>query len=148
MKADAGFSLVEVAVALGIAAVGLVVMVGLLPVGLGASRDGVAELQAAQLAQDLFATLRAQRSETLLWGEEITLAESGSYVWQLENPDGEGVIVEREKPRVDWWAVKLEVEPLTQEGAAAGVSRIQIRVRWPGRQEEGELFVTLIPQGP
>ncbi len=60
LRRTPSFSLIEVVVALGIVSIGIVSILGLLPVGLAASRESAHETRAAQMAQSIFTTLRAQ----------------------------------------------------------------------------------------
>ena len=55
-----GFSLVEVALALGIFAFALVAVLGTLPISSQTAREGMAGARAAQIAESLFASFRAQ----------------------------------------------------------------------------------------
>ncbi len=55
----AGFSLVEVVIAVGIAAFCLVVMLGLIPTGLSTNKDSSGETAAANIARNIFSDLRA-----------------------------------------------------------------------------------------
>ena len=57
MQKEKAFSLVEVTIALGIVAFGLVAVLGLIPVGLNAARDAVSDTRTSQIAQD--ASIRA-----------------------------------------------------------------------------------------
>ena len=55
-----GFSLVEVVLALGVVAFGLVAIIGVLPGGLTASHSSQGETRATQIARDIFAELEIQ----------------------------------------------------------------------------------------
>lgn len=55
----AGFSLIEVTIAIGIAAYTLLALLGLYAVGLNASRDSAIEIRLAEIAQDATARIRA-----------------------------------------------------------------------------------------
>jgi uncharacterized protein (TIGR02598 family) len=58
----AGFSLVEVVLALGVIAISLVAILGVFPVGLSSNRTSVSDTRAAELANAIFATIDAQSS--------------------------------------------------------------------------------------
>ena len=58
------FSLVEVAIALAVLAVGLLAIMGLFPQGLQASRDAADNTIAATIVQDLFSRIRSQPFNT------------------------------------------------------------------------------------
>ena len=57
-KASAGFSLVEVVLALALVVFAMVAMLGLVPVGLKQNRESIEETRAAHLAQTVFTTLQ------------------------------------------------------------------------------------------
>ena len=59
MKKTAAFSLVEVTLAIGIIAFGLIAIIGLLPVGMNSGRESVDVTHAQLVAQDVFDRIRA-----------------------------------------------------------------------------------------
>lgn len=63
--ASRAFSLVEVAVALGIVAVCVTALVGLFSMGINANRESTVELQAAHLGQSIISTLRTTGTNNL-----------------------------------------------------------------------------------
>ena len=60
IRPGSGFSLVEVVLALGVVSFALVAIIGLLPIGLASGRGSIQESRANHLADEIFATLRAQ----------------------------------------------------------------------------------------
>lgn len=58
MKKTAAFSLVEVTLAIGIIAFGLLAIIGLLPVGMNSGRESVDATHAQLIAQDVFDRIR------------------------------------------------------------------------------------------
>lgn len=72
-----GFSLVEVALALLVAAIGLMSIMALFPVGLDASRRAVDEAQCALFADEIFNGIRAKMSLTNTVWEDIDSIEIG-----------------------------------------------------------------------
>jgi hypothetical protein len=58
-RAEAGFSLVEVALAIGVAAVSLVAILGLFPVAIRSGAEARRETLSAQIARSLLADLRS-----------------------------------------------------------------------------------------
>ena len=58
--AQAAFSLVEVALAIGIVSFGLVGVLGTFPIALTSARESIAQTRSAELASSLFASFRAQ----------------------------------------------------------------------------------------
>jgi uncharacterized protein (TIGR02598 family) len=67
---NAAFSLVEVVAAVGVVAIGIIAILGLLPAGLNSSRDTANETRAALMAQSVYTTLRSQPFKRIeLFGE-------------------------------------------------------------------------------
>jgi uncharacterized protein (TIGR02598 family) len=59
-SSPSGFSLVEVAVAVAVIAIGLLVILGLFPQGLQSARNAADNTMSATIAQDLFSYIRTQ----------------------------------------------------------------------------------------
>jgi prepilin-type N-terminal cleavage/methylation domain-containing protein len=57
-RTDKAFSLIEVVLALAVAAIGMVAILGLLPQGLQASRDAADNTISATIVHDIFSTIR------------------------------------------------------------------------------------------
>lgn len=62
MRSNRAFSLIEVALALGIIAFALVAILGMIPVGLNASRDAIDDTRTSLIAQDVANRVRAEIS--------------------------------------------------------------------------------------
>ena len=79
-KFQKAFSLVEVVAAVGVVAVGIIAILGLLPSGLNSSRDTANETRAALMAQSVYTTLRSQPfTQVDLFGERVDLtSQNGS----------------------------------------------------------------------
>lgn len=74
-KTQNAFSLVEVVAAVGVVAIGIIAILGLLPSGLNSSRDTANETRAALMAQSVYTTLRSQPFDNVdLFGESVDLA--------------------------------------------------------------------------
>jgi uncharacterized protein (TIGR02598 family) len=58
--AQAGFSLIEIMLALAVVAIGLIAVIGLIPRGVQASRDAADNTLAATIALDVFNSIRSQ----------------------------------------------------------------------------------------
>jgi len=69
-----GFSLVEVVLALGIAAFALITIMALLPAGLGASKDSIAQTEAMNLAIGVVADLRQTPCATAILNSNSALS--------------------------------------------------------------------------
>jgi len=86
-RGASGFSLVEVAIALGIVAFGLVAVLGLLPVGLNLAKDSSDEVIAVNIMAAISADLKsAEPSEVQSRRYQIPLdhANDGSAFFNLE----------------------------------------------------------------
>ncbi|MBX7157898.1 MAG: Verru_Chthon cassette protein B [Verrucomicrobiae bacterium] len=74
-KKFSAFSLVEVVAAVGVVAIGIIAILGLLPSGLNSSRDTANETRAALMAQSIYSTLRSQPFDKVeLFGEDVNLS--------------------------------------------------------------------------
>lgn len=72
---NAAFSLVEVVAAVGVVAIGIIAILGLLPAGLNSSRDTANETRAALMAQSVYTTLRSQPFDEIdLFGQPVKLS--------------------------------------------------------------------------
>ena len=83
-SADEGFSLIEVALAMAIMAVGFIAIIGLIPQGVSASRSAADNTISATLVHDIFNTIRSQPFGTVKLGSfgfgtyDLTVSGSGS----------------------------------------------------------------------
>ncbi|MDQ6765330.1 MAG: hypothetical protein M3Z22_04420 [Verrucomicrobiota bacterium] len=93
-----GFSLVEVVLALGVVAFAIVAILGMVPAGLSTSHSAQDDTRAAQIAQDIFASLASQAQATYpnavisqstpSFSYPVNLASGGPYVVGA-NSDGQ-----------------------------------------------------------
>src|SRR5260221_13733029 len=99
MKSGAGFTLIEIVLALGVMTVALVAVLAVFPVGLRATRSGADDTQMAMIGQDYFAYFQqlalsannyttpnllasadytdAVTNETTVYGVHVVVANSG-----------------------------------------------------------------------
>lgn len=63
-RSEAGFSLVEVSIALGIAAISLLSVLGLLPIGTSTNRNAIEQTRAASIARAIVSDLRSTPSSS------------------------------------------------------------------------------------
>jgi type II secretory pathway pseudopilin PulG len=82
-SSKAGFSLVEVVVAIGVISFALVAIIGVLPIGLASGRQATQETRANHLAEQIFSTLRAQP----FTNASLTLLGSSSAPIDLSTAD-------------------------------------------------------------
>lgn len=94
MKGSSSFSLVEVVLALGVAAVAFTAIMGLFPLGLDMSRETHEETQAALIAQSILGDLRddfqaggtSQTNRRILTTNQITLAAMTNFAIGTNSP--------------------------------------------------------------
>ena len=118
------FSLVEVTIALGIAAFCLVVMLGLLPAGLNANRSGLEQTAATGLAAAVAADLRTSSAQGPRFAFDSSTSLQTRFVFDdgttSTNAAGSGSSPSRYRVTI-------------QRGAAVGLSAVPVRifVSWP-----------------
>jgi uncharacterized protein (TIGR02598 family) len=143
-----GFSLLEVVVALGVVSVGVVAILGVLPSGLDAGRDSTSQTRAAQIAQTIVATLKAQetRDHASLFGHPMNLLQQGTLVmftnetgteWEKSPSDTSRFLVE-----IRW----RDAEMAGMRGFASGEAcALSIQVRWAPWEWSRPTYATLLP---
>jgi len=80
-RLSAAFSLTEVVIAMGVAAVALTSIIALFPLGLNMSKDSYEETQAALIAQTILSDLKDQQVGSK--NKRYTLAAGGPYSYKL-----------------------------------------------------------------
>jgi uncharacterized protein (TIGR02598 family) len=131
MTNPAGFSLVEVVVAIGIVSFGMLAVVGLLPTGLKIARNSAEQAQAANLVAALAESVRGASTTNgteyinFFAGKNLSYAIGGSATTlQISNLTLEG--------RVDDDAGRLVAAvTITPPATAATNGRAVISVAWP-----------------
>ncbi len=78
-RQNAGFSLVEIVIALGLVAVALVAILSLLPVAMNASRDSIGDTRASLIVQDVGSRVRG-----LLTNAALALPLTTNYFYNSE----------------------------------------------------------------
>lgn len=102
-RRPAAFSLVEIALALGVTAFALIGVIGLIPVAMKSAQESRRETRATLIAQQIFSDLRVQSgTNRLVVGgpsaadagglmTDFSLALNGNTVFLAYGPDGAGV---------------------------------------------------------
>ena len=126
-----GFSLVEVVLALGIAAFALITLIGMLPMGIASHRDADRETMAVSLLNTIVTDLKdsATNEPTLLFGlSPHPLTSSGvTTLYFAEN--------EKNVAGASNALCKVEIRP----GAASqNLLRCNVRVTWPAQAPVGK----------
>lgn len=88
-QGQGGFSLVEVALALAILAVGMVGVLALLPVGLDAARQVHAETVAANVARSALGQFTTNTASINTWNQITGVSEGGTFKTEYWSMDGQ-----------------------------------------------------------
>jgi uncharacterized protein (TIGR02598 family) len=146
MKAQAGFSLVEVTLALGVMAFALVGIMAMFPIAMQAGRESQQETRATFIAQAIFSELSAGTNATnrvLLTRIEpagnrlttnVNLANPASFAIMFDAdgiPAGQRSVAEfsNSLSSPEWvYATKVSI---STNGLIAGLSRIEVEVTAP-----------------
>ena len=126
-----GFSLIEVMLALGVIAIGLIAIVGMIPQGVQASRDAADNTLSATIAHDIFDTIRADPFTS------VNLSGLGfpTALYNLQNPalgilayfDAQGLTPATPQDR--YYKIALNFQP--QSGLPSSV--VTAIVTWPDK---------------
>ena len=116
MKRDAGaFSLTEVVIAMGVAAIAFTSIIGLFPLGLNMSKESYEQTQAALVAQSILGDLRDVQGGNPTWNTTLNGQGVGSSLY----PSGYRLLLVRPGAETD-------------EFTAANYTNIQVRVSAAG----------------
>ena len=122
----AGFSLVEVTLALGVTAFCLIALFGLLPLGVQINQSSMSQTAAASLLSSIIADLRAAPKTSLTsWQYDITFGTA-----KLLYFDGEGRSVAPTDPNVSPRYRVTITFPASPAGAFAPTF-VSLKVTWP-----------------
>lgn len=121
----AAFSLVEVAVALGIAAFGLISIFSLLPTGINSSQDAVRATIAADLATAIVSDMQSARlnGSSTIYGLTPDAAQTESIYLR-----DDGRIATEGAAKADYRA-GVVVSPSTN----TKISQVRVRIGWPAQ---------------
>ena len=119
-----GFSLVEVTLAIGVAAFCLIVMLGLLPAGLNANRDGAEQTVATGLVAAVAADLRSSAAQGSRFGFQKGAALQTQFVAE------DGAV---SSTLVSGGSAPSRYRVTIQRGTAGGLAAVPLRiiVSWP-----------------
>lgn len=138
-RTQAGFSLIEIMLALAIIAIGLIAIIGLIPQGVQASRGAADNTLSATVAHDVFNTIRSKPFATVdLTSLGFTNAILTPFtilgtpgIYNLQNA-GAGVAYYDQKgytppatPQDNYYAVCVTFTP------QPGLSLVRVMVTWP-----------------
>lgn len=134
MKVCRAFSLVEVMVATGVFAAGVVTAIALLASTADAARSALESRVAVRVAESTRALLAG-----LPWGEAMAWVDAGTPRWV----DQEGILLgirEMVTEADAFYAVEVHLNerlPATVAGTEPGWRAVEIRVSWPVRDDAG-----------
>lgn len=133
----AGFTLVEVALALGVASFCMVALLGLIPAGLNSSQNAISQTGAVGVIRSIATDLKSAR---------LSATESPEYALPLDGASSTELFVEEggrfsrtlaQVPRARFRATVTTLEPSTADDApSASLQRIVIS--WPAAAEPAE----------
>jgi uncharacterized protein (TIGR02598 family) len=137
--AQAGFSLVEIALAVAVMSFGLVILAGLLPVGIDASRQAVDSTVAGLILSNVQERLQGEplRAGTPLISPAF-YDEHGGFV----PTDAEEAVLKTRRYRVE---VKIGTWPVQPEGTSS-LAPVTYSIFWPIRPETGEAPANAAPK--
>ena len=134
-----GFSLVEVALALLVASVGLMSVMSLFPVGMDASKKAIDESQCALFAEEIINGFRAQSELTnVTWSalDTLELERCTKHIWK--DPDekfkvgSSGGYIEYQYNGSDIVEYAIKYQISVGAGQKAGTKFIRLRL-WNGK---------------
>jgi uncharacterized protein (TIGR02598 family) len=142
-RARAGFSLVEAAAAIGVAAVGLSGVLAMLPLGFATARETAASNRAAHLAHRVLATVATQPADRLeLFGSRLDLSRGGSAEFFSDEAGGDvrgGPFPEA--------VFKIHIEAGAPASPALEIP-VCLTISWPPYESNCSAFVTLLSAPP
>lgn len=136
----AGFTLIEVVLALGLCSFALVSLVSLLPISLNTARNSVEITRKAKLTQQVIAELAQSRFQSLI-------ALSGTVVQRTFDYDG----LPTTESNSIYFTVRTTVEASTtlpgSSTASPSLARVKIEVKTPRETMPGKTAVVLSDSG-
>lgn len=139
-----GFSLVEVVLAIGVIAIAIIGILGVVPAGLNASHAAQDESRAPQIAQDIFSSIESQSQarypnatiqqplNNFSYG--IDLSQSITHIWMSADNDGSLVIVDPTSPSDELkhpYQIKIIIAPDPPGYDPGYASQVTIRIATP-----------------
>lgn len=153
----AGFSLVEVVIALGIVAFAILAIFGALPVGLNVSHSSQDDTRSGQIAQDILTSLSSQaqtnypncvikQSGTQTASDfSYNIVLDGSFSPYIFAADNEGHLVVPDPTKVYPYQVSVYVANTAPAGFDAGYAAlVTVRVAWKPFAQTYRDFVRVI----
>ena len=142
----AAFSLVEVVAAVGVVAIGIIAILGLLPSGLNSSRDTANETRAALMAQSVYTTLRTQPfKEIKFFGERVDLSSKDGSMRLYS--DINGIITNTESAEsVFFLDLNFDRSPTNFPALPPGnINQVYLNITWlPTNNTLGLKFVSFV----
>ena len=151
----AGFSLIEVVLALGVIAFGILAMLGVVPVALNTGHEGQNETRAAQLAQDVITSVSSQAQSRFpnafiaqpSSGFSYNIDLSKSYTYDTLGADNDGNLVAYGSPTEAAkypFHVQVRIDPDPVGFDAGYASKLTVRVAWQPFTQSFRDFVRIV----
>lgn len=154
-KEKKAFSLVEVVVAVGIFAIAVISVIGLLaPINQSVAdvKDGDDATRVASMIQSELQRFGMTAVNGFIGGPSLYANRSGSKIgltgstkWDTDVPDlnGDGAVDGFEKDAQKFFEIKLTANPtLPFTLATDGFLAVNIEIRWPGYTGDGKIFAS------
>lgn len=139
-KKISAFSLVEVVLALGIVGIGVLVIIGLVPVGLRAGRASQDQTRSTQIAQDILNSIASQAATSFNkvviqqpWTKfSYNLDLTNSYTYTTISADNDGSLVVPSGNVMNYpYQLKIIVAPDPPGFPAGSASQVTVRITTP-----------------
>lgn len=137
-RSIAAFSLVEVTLALGVAAFCLIAVFGLVPVGVQTNRHATSQTVATNILSSVVSDIRASQKGSSLTAKYKIRRGKGNPTWicfdRQGQPDGAGQLGNVAPPcRPGNWYYRLSVKiyPVTTPLVTVNVTYADLKLSWP-----------------
>jgi len=153
------FSLVEVTLALGVAAIALLAIFGLLPVGINNNQASIQQTAATNIATGIIADLKQVPSAAAIAANGALTTISPQYHIDITNcppppanpttiylDQSGGLVTSKTDPKARYWATIVLIQPSSQPSSPTRTATFgNIKIGWPAAGSLGyvSVFVAL-----
>jgi type II secretory pathway pseudopilin PulG len=127
---ERAFTVVEIAIAIGVASFALLAIVALLPVGISSIRDSAEEIAALSLAQSIIADLRSSVDDGVSesFRYKVAIPKPGDQVTQIQLYLTEGGILKAGPAEARY---RLSIRLVPPPTKSRGPTTAHLRATWP-----------------